>query len=95
MNEKELKDKLVNAYKALSLDDQRNEFNKEIISIHVLINQMLSLYGERELREPYNYQSGEDSSLTESEVLVQNFSNIVDLKNNLLLLLNYLEPDEE
>ena len=86
-----LKNNLIEAYKNLSLDDQRNEFNKEIIVLSSLVYQLLMKHGESSFPTPYNYNISESQKLSESEVLVQNFANIVDLKQSLLLLLNYIE----
>lgn len=90
MEQNVLKNSLIEAYKNLSLDDQRNELNKEIIVMSSLINQLLTTHGESEFPTPYNYNSATDSKLSESEVLTQNYINIVNLKDSLLLLLSYM-----
>lgn len=90
----ELKNNLLAAYKNLSLDNQRNEFNKEIVVLSSLVNKLLENYGETSLHKPHNYELIEDSNMSESEVLTNNYMDLLELKNNIILLLSYMQKDK-
>ncbi len=78
---------LLEAYKELSLDSKRNEFNKEMIILTSLINSLLSNYTNKKLHMPKNYKKGIDTELTEDEVLTNNYIDLLELKNNILTLI--------
>lgn len=91
MNEKEtLKENLTVAFSNLSLDQKRNEFNSEIRVINAMINSLLVGYGEKELYQPYNYRSKIDAKLSEDDILIKNYMDLLEIKNQLILLLSYL-----
>lgn len=91
MSEQELKNNLINAYKDLSTDAKRNELNLELIKIGNIINTYLKKYDNEEYEELINYVEKSDAILDEDQVLVQNYTNIIQIKNNLMLLLKYME----
>ena len=78
---------LLEAYKELSLDSKRNEFNKEMIILTSLINSLLSNYTNKKLHMPKNYKKGIDTELTEDEVVTNNYIDLLELKNNILTLI--------
>ena len=78
---------LLEAYKELSLDSKRNEFNKEMIILTSLINSLLSNYTNKKLHMTKNYKKGIDTELTEDEVLTNNYIDLLELKNNILTLI--------
>ena len=91
MNERsKLKNNLKTAFSNLSLDQKRNEFNSELRVINEIINSILISYGEEELIQLYNYKSGIDSKLSEDDVLIQNYMDVLETKNKLILMLSYL-----
>lgn len=85
-----LKEDLKKAFSNLNLDQKRNEFNSEIRVISAMINSLLVNYGEKQLFQPYNYKTGVDKDLSETDILIQNYMDILEIKNNLILLLSYL-----
>lgn len=44
---------------------------------------------------PYNYKSGEDKKMTESDLLNINFRDLYILKTELLMLINYINEDRK
>ena len=90
---KEEKGKLLEAFKNLSLDEQRNEFNSELSSLCVLINKLLEEYDDESLDNPIIYRKNIDYQKDEKEVLLDNYSNLVYLKSNIILLLNYMDKN--
>lgn len=91
MQEEQLKNKLIKAFSQLDLDNQRNEFSNEMIVISSLLNTCLLEYGENINRVAWNYNPQSDSKMSEQDILITNYSDIIDIKNNLLLLLAYMK----
>ena len=85
-----LKNKLLDSYKNLVLDDKRNEFSKEMIMVSTLINSCLSMYGVSSLKTAYDYKVEQDLKLSEEDLLIKNYEDILDIRNNLLLLLTHI-----
>lgn len=85
-----LKEKLIDSYNSLDLDNKRNEFSKEMVIISSLINSCLAAFGETNLKTAYDYKSEKDLSLTEDDLISKNYSDILEIKNNLLTLLTYI-----
>lgn len=89
MNEE--KRKLIDAYKLLSIDQMRNEYSNELIIIGSILNKYLEAFGEIDLEYPTDYKSKVEAGLTEEDMLIRNYTDILEIKNNLLLLLAYFK----
>lgn len=92
MNENDIiKINLIKAYKDLPLDSKRNEYSKEMLILTVLVNSLLSNYTNEQLHTPYNYRKGIDENITEDELLTSNYIDLLELKNNILLLFKFMD----
>lgn len=89
----EEKERVLEAFKLLSIDEERSEFNKELTSLITLIDKLLESYDDSIDTKPIMYRSNIDYQKDERDVLVDNYSNILDLKNDLILLLSYIEKN--
>ncbi len=69
-------DQLKEAYSKIDIEDKRNEINKEIASLLMLID--IS-------DKSYNYKK--NSNVTEDEFLTETYMQIVELRSNLIRLL--------
>ena len=90
---KEEKGKLLEAFKKLSIDEQRYEFNSELSSLCILVNKLLNEYDNERLDNPIIYRKNIDYQKDENEVITDNYSNLLDLKNNIILLLSYMDKN--
>lgn len=68
---------LKEAYREINLEDKRNELNKEILSLLMLMNVE---------NEFYNYVKG--SNISEDEYLTETYMQVVELRKNILKLIN-------
>jgi len=87
------KGKLLDSFNLLSLDEQRNEFNGELSSLCILVNKLLDEYDTDKRDNPIIYRKNIDYQKSEKEVLLDNYSNLLDLKNNIILLLSYMDKN--
>ena len=78
---------LFEKFSKLGLDDKRNAYSNEVIKIALLIRKYLNQMNLDLIKMPYNYQSNEDKSKSEEELLNINYKDIYILKTELLLLL--------
>ncbi len=67
---------LKEAYNKIDIEDKRNELNKEISSLLMLIN----ISGNS-----YNYKK--NSNVTEDEFLTETYMQIIELRSNIIRLL--------
>jgi hypothetical protein len=86
------KERVLEAFKLLSIDEERKEFNKELTSLMTLVDKLLESYDSVDTK-PVVYRSNIDYQKDERDVLVDNYSNILDLKNDLILLLSYMDKN--
>lgn len=91
MEEKQIKQELIDAFSKLSANDKRDELNLEINKIIMLINSKLVNSDGDNYDVPFNYNSILDKDMTEDEFLSKQYGDIIDLKYNLILLIKYLE----
>lgn len=66
-------DRLKDAYRQISLEDKRNELNKELLSLLMMTEQTTN-----------NYNYVKDSGLSEDEYLTETYIQIIELKNKLI-----------
>lgn len=90
MKNDSVKQNLIDSFKNLSLDMKRNEFNKELLSLAYVVQAYLKKYNDEVFDLPENYEIGKDSSYTEEEMITMNYIALLTIKNQLLLLLKYL-----
>lgn len=93
--EEQVTNDLKNAFKKLDLNSQRNEYSVEMIKLAALINTWLAKYTDRQFKMPYNYDLKKDESLTESELITINYMDLLEIKNNLILLLSFIEKNNK
>ncbi|MBR4693573.1 MAG: hypothetical protein IKP07_02065 [Bacilli bacterium] len=86
------KERVLEAFRLLSIDEERKEFNKELTSLMTLVDKLLESYDGVDTK-PVVYRSNIDYQKDERDVLVDNYSNILDLKNDLILLLSYMDKN--
>ncbi len=86
------KERVLEAFRLLSIDEERKEFNKELTSLMTLVDKLLESYDSVDTK-PVVYRSNIDYQKDERDVLVDNYSNILDLKNDLILLLSYMDKN--
>ncbi len=88
-------EELFNNYSKLGLDEKRNKYSEEMIKVALLVKTFLNQRNLELLDMPYNYKSGEDKKLTESELLNINFRDLYILKTELLMMINYVNQDRK
>ena len=86
------KERVLEAFRLLSIDEERKEFNKELTSLMALVDKLLESYDSVDTK-PVVYRSNIDYQKDERDILVDNYSNILDLKNDLILLLSYMDKN--
>ena len=86
------KERVLEAFRLVSIDEERKEFNKELTSLMTLVDKLLESYDSVDTK-PVVYRSNIDYQKDERDVLVDNYSNILDLKNDLILLLSYMDKN--
>ena len=86
------KERVLEAFRLLSIDEERKEFNKELTSLMTLVDKLLESYDSVDTK-PVVYRSNIDYQKDERDVLVDNYSNVLDLKNDLILLLSYMDKN--
>ena len=82
-----MKQNMLDLYKQLSIDDQRNEFSALLMKIDDLLNVLIN---EKKLNSDIkvkNYDVNMGSSLSESDMLTFFYEDIWNLKNKILMLL--------
>ena len=89
-----MEDKLVEAFKQLSLDDQRNQVSAELMFIGNLITSYINQFDEYDYPIPYNYDKETDHSKSESEILAIIYRDLIRQRDNLTLLLTYIEAEK-
>ena len=90
---KELK-KLITLYNGLDVNDKRNELSNLINKINAIINEILKLEESENLFKVKNYDSNNQKTMKEEELLSFIYEDIYSLKNNLLLLLTIIVNDK-
>ena len=79
----------------LGLDEKRNKYSEEMIKVALLIKSFLNQRNLDLIDMPYNYKSGEDKKMSESDLLNINFRDLYILKTELLMLINYINEDRK
>ena len=81
-------------FSKLGLDEKRNKYSEEMIKVALLLKSFLNQRQLELIDAPYNYKSGEDKKMTESDLLNINFRDLYILKTELLMLINYINEIE-
>ncbi len=89
-----MEDKLIEAFKKLSLDDQRNQVSAELMFIGNLITSYINQFDEYDYPIPYNYNTSTDHNKSESEILTIIYRDLIRQRDNLTLLLTYIEAEK-
>lgn len=82
-----MEENMMELYKQLSINNQRNELSSLLIKIDTLLN---SLLAQKKLQNDVtikNYDINKGESLSESEMLAFFYEDLWSLKNKILLLL--------
>ena len=82
-------------FSKLGLDEKRNKYSEEMIKVALLLKSFLNQKNLELVDMPYNYKSGEDKKMTESELLNINFRDLYILKTELLMIFNYINKDRK
>lgn len=89
------KEELEKAYQKLSLDEKRNEFNNELMSISYIIKAYLKEFDDEDYSLAKNYISKEEINLSEEDLLVRNYMDLLEIKNRLILLLKFISVKDK
>lgn len=82
-------------FSKLGLDEKINKYSEEMIKVALLLKSFLNQKNLELVDMPYNYKSGEDKKMTESELLNINFRDLYILKTELLMIFNYINKDRK
>lgn len=88
-------EELFKNFSKLGLDEKRNKYSEEMIKVALLLKSFLNQRQLELIDMPYNYKSGEDKKMTESDLLNINFRDLYILKTELLMLFNYINKDRK
>lgn len=88
-------EELFKNFSKLGLDEKRNKYSEEMIKVALLLKSFLNQRQLELIDVPYNYKSGEDKKMTESDLLNINFRDLYILKTELLMLINYINEDRK
>lgn len=88
-------EELFKIFSKLGLDEKRNKYSEEMIKVALLLKSFLNQRQLELIDMPYNYKSGEDKKMTESDLLNINFRDLYILKTELLMLINYINEDRK
>ncbi len=88
-------EELFKNFSKLGLDEKRNKYSEEMIKVALLLKSFLNQRQLELIDMPYNYKSGEDKKMTESDLLNINFRDLYILKTELLMLINYINEDRK
>lgn len=88
-------EELFKKFSKLGLDEKRNKYSEEMIKVALLIKSFLNQRNLDLIDMPYNYKSGEDKKMSESDLLNINFRDLYILKTELLMLINYINEDRK
>lgn len=88
-------EELFKNFSKLGLDEKRNKYSEEMIKVALLLKSFLNQKQLELIDMPYNYKSGEDKKMTESDLLNINFRDLYTLKTELLMLINYINEDRK
>lgn len=88
-------EELFKNFSKLGLDEKRNKYSEEMIKVALLLKSFLNQRQLKLIDMPYNYKSGEDKKMTESDLLNINFRDLYILKTELLMLINYINEDRK
>lgn len=88
-------EELFKNFSKLGLDEKRNKYSEEMIKVALLLKSFLNQRNLELINMPYNYKSGEDKKLTETDLLNINFRDLYILKTELLMLFNYINEDRK
>ncbi len=88
-------EELFKNFSKLGLDEKRNKYNEEIIKIALLLKSFLNERNLELIDMPYNYKSGEDKKMSESDLLNINFRDLYIIKAELLMLINCINEDRK
>lgn len=88
-------EELFKNFSKLGLDEKRNKYSEEMIKVALLLKSFLNQRNLELIDMPYNYKSGEDKKMTESELLNINFKDLYILKTELLMIFNYINEDRK
>lgn len=88
-------EELFKNFSKLGLDEKRNKYSEEMIKVALLLKSFLNQRQLELIDMPFNYKSGEDKKMTESDLLNINFRDLYILKTELLMLINYINEDRK
>ena len=88
-------EELFKNFSKLGLDEKRNKYSEEMIKVALLLKSFLNQRQLELIDMPYNYKSGEDKKMTESDLLNINFRDLYILKTELLMLINCINQDRK
>ena len=88
-------EELFKNFSKLGLDEKRNKYSEEMIKVALLLKSFLNQRQLELIDMPYNYKSGEDKKMTESDLLNIDFRDLYILKTELLMLINYINEDRK
>lgn len=88
-------EELFKNFSKLGLDEKRNKYSEEMIKVALLLKSFLNQRNLELIDMPYNYKSGDDKKMTESDLLNINFRDLYILKTELLMLINYINEDRK
>lgn len=82
-----MEEKMMDLYRKLSLENQRNEFSSLLMKMDSLLNVLIEKKNLQDINKVKNYDVNSDSNLSEQEVLAFFYEDIWILKNKILMLL--------
>ena len=87
-------EQMMNLYSSLSLNDKRNEFSSLLTKTNELVNILLKSNQIENDLSVKNYNSSNDSKLTEDEIFTFFYDDLWNIKNKLLSLLIFKSNEQ-
>lgn len=81
-----MEEHMIDLYKQLNIDNQRNEFSSLLMKMDNLLNVLMSKKNLQDLNNVKNYDVNIGSNLSEGDMLAFFYEDIWNLKNKILML---------
>ena len=86
-----MSEEMKNAYSILDINDKRNQLSNELLIIFELIKQYENVKGINPVTQVKNYDTVNDKSLNEDEILTFFYEDVYNIEQELITLLNIVE----
>lgn len=86
-----MSDEMKNAFDVLDINTKRNQLSDELLIIYELIKRFQNSRGVMPVSQVKNYDTVNDKSLSESEVLTFFYEDVYNIQQELITLLNLID----